>query len=352
MMRDRFLCNILNEIDETYINEAIDVQQNRKKHNMFFIPIAASIAFFVLTGVLFLRKGSELHEGPIDMITAELEEHSFALMVYAAEDSTNMLKVNPEEAHEYIISSNKGRVANKFYSLTSNQEMPEAMIDRIDSSEEIVICYGFNMRIEGEGIENITFESEKLEFAKKIEYGWMKDRDIFEEYPDCLGIASKEYYNGSGGTVYENCGNEENSHWIFVPVGNRYTVPYEKQGDSENLYALQLVYDRQQIEDAQEYSRTHIEDNFQTINDILINGVLGQEIKIIVTYEDGCKDELIIEITRSSGICMEIQIKEIVKVFNDFKDVPETIENKNGIFHLKQMDRIENKWKVIYKLTN
>ena len=106
MMRDRFLCNILNEIDETYINEAIDVQQNRKKHNMFFIPIAASIAFFVLTGVLFLRKGSELHEGPIDMITAELEEHSFALMVYAAEDSTNMLKVNPEEAHEYIISSN------------------------------------------------------------------------------------------------------------------------------------------------------------------------------------------------------------------------------------------------------
>ena len=49
---------------------------------------------------------------------------------------------------------------------------------------------------------------------------------------------------------------------------------------------------------------------------------------------------------------MEIQIKEIVKVFNDFKDVPETIENKNGIFHLKQMDRIENKWKVIYKLTN
>ena len=71
MMRDRFLCDVLNEIDETYINEAIDVQQNRKKHNMFFIPIAASIAFLVLTGVLFLRKGSEMHEGSIDMITAE-----------------------------------------------------------------------------------------------------------------------------------------------------------------------------------------------------------------------------------------------------------------------------------------
>ena len=200
---------------------------------------------------------------------------------------------------------------HKLYTLASVNDMPEEMRNRIESSEELVMCFGFNLCVEGEGIESITYESLDSEFAKKIDYIWEKDMSIFQEYPECLGVSSKEYFKESNGKEYKNCGNTEIQHWAFVPVGESYTVPYAEQGHSENLYALKLVYDRGKIEEANEYSGLNTEDNYQTINDTLMTKVLGQKIKVIINYTDGCKDEMVVEIIHSGGMYMEIKIIEM-----------------------------------------
>lgn len=103
----------------------------------------------------------------MEKIEAEIDKHDFSLIVYAAESSNETIKEIPEELHEYIISSKNGNVANKLYTLASVNDMPEEMRNRIESSEELVMCFGFNLCVEGKGIESITYESLDSEFAKK-----------------------------------------------------------------------------------------------------------------------------------------------------------------------------------------
>ena len=350
-MNDKFVNDVLNEIDERYIDEAVRIQQKRGSRvsiKRFAIPLVAGIALILVAGVI-LFPNNRFYDQTIELIESEIENHSFSLVVYAAEDSEHTEKETPEESHEYIISSNNGKIANKIYILTSVNEMAEEMKNRIDLAEEMVMCFGFNMSIEGEGIQSITYETEDAEFAKKIEYNWHQDKELFKRYPDCLGVASKEYYEGCKGIAYENCGKKENKHWIMVPAGKSYTVPYEKQGDSEYLYALKLIYERKVIEEAQEYSRLNVEDNYQTINKILASEVLGKKIKLTINYVDGCKEEMVVEIIYTGGRYMKVQIKEITKNYNDFEDIMESLNEENGTFYLKKLERTKNGWKVSYR---
>lgn len=348
-MNDKFIRDVLNEIDEKYIDEAIKIQQRRKKQmSRFLIPLAASVALIMIAGTVLFRNHGIYNE-TLEKIEAEIDEHAFSLVVYAAENSKETVKETPEEFHKYIISSNHGNIANKIYTLTSVSDMPEKMRNRIDLSEELVLCFGFNLRVEGEEIESITYEAVNTEFVKKVDYNWGEDTEIFQEYPECLGIASKEYFNGSNGKEYENCGNTELKHWLFVPKGKSYTVPYAEQGSPENLYALKLVYDREKIEKANEYSGLNTEDHYQTINDALMDKVLGQKIKVIINYTDGCRDEMIVEITHSGGMYMEIEIIEMLVNYNDFDDVTELLDNENGEFHIKLLERDGNGWKALYR---
>lgn len=348
-MNNKFISDVLNEIDEMYIDEAIKTQQRSKKQmNKFIIPLVASIALIIIAGfILFPNHG--VYEQPSEKIEAEVNKHTFSLVAYAAESSKETIKQTPEEFHKYIISSNNGNVANRIYTLFSVSDMPEKMRNRIDLAEELVMCFGFNLRVEGEGIESITYESLDAEFAQKIDYIWEEDVSIFQDYPECLGVTQKEYFNESYGMEYENCGNTEIKHWVFVPKGKSYTVPYAEQGNSENLYALKLVYNREKIDKANEYSRLNAEDNYQTINDALMDKVLGQKIKVIINYTDGCKDEMVIEIIHSNGRYMEIKIREMLVNYNDFDDVTELLDSENGEFHIKLLEREGNSWKALYR---
>ena len=310
-MSDKFIEDVLNEIDEKYIEEAIIIQQRRNKiSNRFFIPLVAGIVFTVIAGVLLLGDNNT-YDSTNRIVEAEKMIHGFSLVTYAAETSDKRVVKTPEESHEYVISSNEGNIANRFYTLTSVEEMPEAMKKRIETSEDLVMCFGFNMIVEGDGIESITYEALDTEFVKKVDYSWNKDAELFEKYQDCLGIGSKEYFDGSNGREYKNCGDTELKHWLFVPVGNSYTVPYEKQGDSRYLYALKVVYDKEKIYEAEEYSSLNIDDNFKTINDTITKRILGEKIKVKINYIDGCTEEMIVEITHSRGISMKIKINEI-----------------------------------------
>lgn len=355
-MKNDFFYNVLNEIDDVYIVEALEIQKkNRKKRRFYKVLylIAACMAIIAGTGYLLQKNNyyDETIKETVDMIQAEVEEHSFTLVAYAAEDSVNKCCMVPEEYHEYILSSAEGKIANKYYTLVSVEEMPEEMQNRIDYAEELVMCYGFNVRIEGTGIESITFESENTEFVKKLEYDWEQNENeaLFKMYPECLGVSSKEFYNGHNGAVYENCGNTSIDHWMFIPAGNKYTVPYDKQGDSEYLYALKVTYDRKQIEKANEFFHSTEGNNFHAINDLITDGVLGQEIKLTVNYMDGCKEELVIEVTHSGGMYMKVRVNEIVKKFEEFDAIKEVYNNENGKFQIKKIERTGNGWNVRYK---
>lgn len=318
-MNDKYIVDVLNEIDEKYIDEAVKFQHKKKKRsNKYLIPLVASISLILVVGA-FLYSNHMPNKKTLESLDyPSINSHSFALMVYAAEDSKMEMKEIPMESHEYIISSEDGTTANRFYRLVSVDGMPEEMKSRIDLSEELVMCYGFNMRIEGEGIDSITYEALDTEFVKKIDYSWNEDMELFEKYPECLGISSKENFNGSNGKEYKNCGNTEIRHWLFTPVGKKYTVSYEEQGSLENLYALKLSYDRKKIVEAAEYSRLNTEDNYHTINDELIKAILGQKIKVKVNYADGCSEEMVIEITHVGGMCMKVQVYELTVNCNSF----------------------------------
>lgn len=159
----------------------------------------------------------------------------------------------------------------------------------------------------------------------------------------------KEYFKESNGKEYKNCGNTEIQHWAFVPVGERYTVPYAEQGQSENLYVLKLIYDRGKIEEVNEYSGLNKEDNYQTINDTLMTKVLGQKIKVIINYTDDCKDEMVVEIIHSGGMYMEIKIIEMLVYYNDFNNVAELLDSENEKFSIKLLEREGNGWKALYR---
>lgn len=311
-MNNKYIVDVLNEIDEKYIDDAVKIQyKKKKKSNKYIISLVACISLIIVVGV-FLHSNYGPNKNPLESLDyPSINNHSFALMVYAAEDSKMEMKEIPVKSHEYIISSENGTTANRFYRLVSVDGMPEEMKSRIDLSEELVMCFGFNMWIEGEGIDSITYEALDTEFVKKIDYSWNEDRDLFEKYPECLGISSKECFNGSNGKEYKNCGNTEIRHWLFTPAGKKYTVSYEEQGSLENLYALKLSYDRKKIVEAAEYSSSNTEDNYHTINDELIKAILGQKIKVKVNYADGCSEEMVIEITHVGGVYMKVQVHEL-----------------------------------------
>ena len=79
------------------------------------------------------------------------------------------------------------------------------------------------------------------------------------------------------------------------------------------LYALKVVYGKEKIYEAEEYSSSNIDDNFKTINDTITKSILGEKIKVKINYIDGCTEEMIVEITHSRGISMKIKINEIGK---------------------------------------
>lgn len=348
-MNDKFINDVLNEIDEKYIDEAAEIQMKRRKQmSRFVIPLVASVALIVILGVAIFQDFG-IGDETLKKIGAEIDEHDFWLVAYAAESSNETMKKIPEKLHEYIISSNNGNIANKLYTLTSVNGMPDEMKNRIENSEEMVMCFGFNLQVEGEGIQSITYEALDSEFVKKIDYIWEMDESVFQEYPECLGISSKEYFEEKGGKEYKNCGDTEIQHWAFVPAGKSYTVPYEEQGNVENLYALKLLYDRRKIEEASEYSRLNAEDNYQTINDTLMTKVLGQKVKVVINYTDGCKDEMIIEIIHSGGMYMEIKIIEMLVNYNDFNDVEEVIDSENEKYSIKLLEREGTEWKARYR---
>lgn len=348
-MNDKFINDVLNEIDEKYIDEATKIQLRRRNQmSKFLIPLVASVALIIITGAVLFRNFG-ISDETLEKIEAEIDRHDFSLIVYAAESSNETIKKIPEKLHEYIISSKNGNIANKLYTLTSVNSMPEEMKNRIENSEEMVMCFGFNLHVEGEGIESITYEALDSEFAKKIDYIWEKDASIFGEYPECLGISSKEYFEEKSGKEYRNCGNTKIQHWAFVPAGKSYTVPYEEQGNVEYLYALKLLYDRRKIEEANEYSGLNTKDNYQTINDTLMTKVLGQKVKVIINYTDGCKDEMVIEIIHSGGMYMEIKIIEMLVNYNDFNDVVEVIDSENEKYSIKLLQREGTEWKALYR---
>ena len=139
-MNDKFVNDVLNEIDERYIDEAVRIQQKRGSRvsiKRFAIPLVAGIALILVAGVI-LFPNNRFYDQTIELIESEIENHSFSLVVYAAEDSEHTEKETPEESHEYIISSNNGKIANKIYILTSVNEMAEEMKNRIDLAEEMV----------------------------------------------------------------------------------------------------------------------------------------------------------------------------------------------------------------------
>lgn len=314
-MKTDFIYNVINELDEKYIEEAIKIQQTSDKKKMhfklsFFTATAAALIFLV--GGIFLQTNEGKHNNVTNYFPSEMKEHTFSLVVYAKESSENTTSQVLENSHEYILSTEHGNVANKFYRLVSMDSISENIGQQTLPSDEEIMGYGFNVKIEGEGIESITYETEETEFLKKIEYPRNNgaEEQTSADDPGAVGFAAKEYYQGSNGKKYENCGNEEIEHWLFVPAGTSYTVPYDQQGSSDHLYALKLVYNKKELQEAQEYSHTHTEDEFRTINDFVINGAVGKEIFVTVNYEDGYQDHFMMKITHCGGFSMKVTVSK------------------------------------------
>lgn len=314
-MKTEFLYQVIDEIEESYIEEAIKMQQNRKKDKPYlklFLSAAAAAAVIFLFGGIFLQTNDSKQNPVTNYFPSEMKEHTFSLVVYAKESSENTTSQVLENSHEYTLSTEHGNVANKFYRLVSMDSISENIGQQTLPSDEEIMGYGFNVKIEGEGIESITYETEETEFLKKIEYPRNNgtEEQTSADDPGAVGFAAKEYYQGSNGKKYENCGNEEIEHWLFVPAGTSYTVPYDQQGSSDHLYALKLVYNKKELQEAQEYSYTHTEDEFRTINDFIINGAVGKEIFVTVNYEDGYQDHFMMKITHCGGFSMKVTVSK------------------------------------------
>lgn len=314
-MKTDFIYNVIDELDEKYIEEAIKIQQTSDKKKMhfklsFFTATAAALIFLV--GGIFLQTNDGKHNNVTNYFPSEMKEHTFSLVVYAKDSSENTTSQILENSHEYILSTEQGNVANKFYRLVSMDSISENIGQQTLLSDEEIMGFGFNVQIEGEGIESITYETEGTEFLKKVEYYGEKgtEEQTSMDDPEAIGISSKEYYLGSNGKKYENCGNEEIKQWMFVPAGTSYTVPYNQQGSSDHLYALKLVYNKKELQEAQEYSSAHVEDQFQTINDFITGGAVGKEISVTVNYEDGYQDHFMMKITHCGGFSMKVSVSK------------------------------------------
>lgn len=116
--------------------------------------------------------------------------------------------------------------------------------DELSDSGMKVAGYGFNIRVEGEDISEITFINKNGFFLKKIDYYYREVlpeyeeemKEFFAQYPYGYGIALKE--SAYKDLTPENTGADDTIMWYFVDAGNRYTVAYDQQGTADNLYAL------------------------------------------------------------------------------------------------------------------
>lgn len=325
-------CNMgqaLDEIEEAYIREALKdtqrTQRKNRKRKKQRIIVAALVSMAACTGLFLLIRGmlpenakeeiavsDRRQESAVNGDVISQEKHLFSLTVYAAPNDQGVAeKTIMKENEEYTLVSEGSAIVNKLYNLGSDEAMPEDMIDGIETDPFLHVFYGFNLSVEGEDIEQISFQNLDGTFAQKVEYDWSMTREqkqaFFEEHPDCYGVGEKESATLDGDR-YEYCGDKEIRNWAFIPAGEQYAVPYEEQGNGDYLYSLQVKVARSDLEHAREEDEKN--GNFDSSNRLAEDALTGIRIRVTATFKDGSTGEKIVEITGSTGRSVKIRLED------------------------------------------
>lgn len=224
--------------------------QNKKRGKKRYVisAVAAGVAAAAILCTMNLQQqadnGQQASSGnPVIDAVRNVAQKTFSLTVYASDEVDGTSEpVSIEPGKEYVLSSDNTNVYNKFYNIYPQHYMPNE--DELSDSGMKVAGYGFNIRVEGEDISEITFINKNGFFLKKIDYYYREAlpeyeeemKEFFAQYPYGYGIALKE--SAYKDLTPENTGADDTIMWYFVDAGNRYTVAYDQQGTADNLYAL------------------------------------------------------------------------------------------------------------------
>jgi hypothetical protein len=290
----------------------------KRKSRNFISSMAgvAALTVVILTAGIFLSdfEKSSQSRGNINVadnsndgqgkIEQNLIQKMFTVKAYAAQTPQELMsgeqvsKVDLETGSAYYLSTENTNVYNKFYNLTEIADMTK--YDELSEDGIRTVCYGFNLEVQGEDVESVTFTTDRGQFAKKIEYynDILTDEErktFFANYPECIGIGLKE--SSYSDLTPECVGDAENKTWAFVAVGDSYTVSVADQGNAENLYALTVSLPEESIP---------VEEDGKF--GMFVQELIGSRIMISVTYDDGTTQSRELTITGSDGWNLQVSM--------------------------------------------